>query len=62
MKKLSAAQSKFMAALQTGESASRDISNATGKSLQRCGLVKFVVMVGWVLTYEGCKCGLEENP
>ncbi|MCL9644985.1 hypothetical protein L2090_21210 [Rahnella victoriana] len=62
MKKLSAAQSNFMAALQAGKSASRDISNSTGKSLQCSGLVKFVVMVGWVLTPEGCKCDLEANP
>lgn len=57
--KLTTAQKNFIQALQSGKTPSRNVNDKTAKSLATLGLVKFVVMVGWVATKEGFAIQLE---
>lgn len=57
--KLTTAQKKFIQALQSGKTPSRDVNDKTGKALANLGLVKFAVMVGWIATKEGFAINFE---
>ena len=59
MSKLSEAQKKFIASLQSGKTPSRKPNDKTGKSLEKLGLVKFAIMVGWVATAAGFQLNVE---
>lgn len=59
--KLTAAQKKFIQALQSGKTPSRDVNDRTGKALSRRGLVKFVALVGWIANKEGFAIKLDEQ-
>ena len=59
--KLTTAQKKFIQALQSGKTPSRDVNDKTGKALANLGLVKFAVMVGWIATKEGFAINLNEQ-
>lgn len=57
--KLTTAQKKFIQALQSGKTPSRDVNDKTGKALATRGMAKFVVMVGWIATKEGLAINFE---
>ena len=59
--KLTTAQKKFIQALQSGKTPSRDVNDKTGKALATLGLVKFVVMVGWIATKEGFAINIDKQ-
>lgn len=58
---LTTAQKKFMLALQAGKTPSRNFNDRTAKALSNLGLVKFVVMVGWIATKEGFAINLNSQ-
>lgn len=59
--KLTTAQKKFIQALQSGKTPSRNFNDRTARALANLGLVKFVVMVGWIATKEGFAIKLDEQ-
>ncbi|WP_326902162.1 hypothetical protein P8F81_08025 [Kosakonia cowanii] len=59
--KLTAAQKKFIQALQSGKTPSRDVNDKTGKALANLGLAKFAVMVGWIATKEGFAINIDKQ-
>lgn len=58
---LSIAQMNFLRSLRAGKTPSRNVRDKTGVSLQKQGLVKFYVIVGWALTPEGCKVDIPDE-
>lgn len=62
-KPVSKEQKEFLLKLKNNISVSRRISNRTGQALRTKGLVRYAMMIGWVLTeagIEACK-GIPED-
>lgn len=53
MTELTTAQKAFIAALQAGKTPSLSPGDRTGKALERMGLARYAIMVGWIATAAG---------
>lgn len=61
MAKLTTKQKAFIAALQAGKTPSRNPGDRTGKALEKMGMVRYAVMVGWIATAAGFAVKIERE-